>query len=154
MIINLSNFKGESIKPVGLINPSIYCFMISILQSLISIPELNYFFLSKIYLFSSLYNNTNNNYNNQDVDEDELKNNYPICTSYQYFIKIYLLSKKKNYIQIPRNIFIICNKLLGGMRMHDSQEFFVCFLEALQQELNLLDKNKKIKKEEKKEEEK
>jgi ubiquitin C-terminal hydrolase len=127
--------------------------MISILQSLISIPELNYFFLSKIYLFSSLYNNTNNNDNNQDIDEDELKNNYPICTSYQYFIKIYLLSKKKNYIQIPRNIFIICNKLLGGMRMHDSQEFFVCFLEALQQELNLLDKNKKIKKEEKKEKE-
>ena len=125
--------------------------MISILQSLISIPELNYFFLSKIYLFSSLYNNTNNNDNNHDIDEDELKNNYPICTSYQYFIKIYLLSKKKNYIQIPRNIFIICNKLLGGMRMHDSQEFFVCFLEALQQELNLLDKNKKIKKEEKKE---
>ena len=154
MIINLSNFKGESIKPVGLINPSIYCFMISILQSLISIPELNYFFLSKIYLFSSLYNNTNNNDNNQDIYEDELKNNYPICTSYQYFIKIYLLSKKKNYIQIPRNIFIICNKLLGGMRMHDSQEFFVCFLEALQQELNLLDKNKKIKKEEKKEEKK
>ena len=150
MIINLSNFKGEPIKPVGLINPSIYCFMISILQSLISIPELNYFFLSKIYLISSFHNNTNNN-DNKSIDENELKNEYPICTSYQFFIKRYLLSKK-NYIQIPRNILLICNKLLGGMRMHDSQEFFVCFLEALQEEINSLNKNKKEEKKEKNEE--
>ena len=93
MIINLSNYKGESIKTVELINPSIYCFMISILQSLISIPELNFFFLSKIYLISSLYNNDNN----ENFDEDNLEDNYPICKSYQTFIKIYLLSKKKLY---------------------------------------------------------
>jgi len=148
MIINLSNYKGESIKTVGLINPSIYCFMISILQSLISIPELNFFFLSKIYLISSLYNNDNND----NLDEDNLEDNYPICKSYQTFIKIYLLSKK-NYIQIPRNLFRICNKLLGGMRMHDSQEFFVCFLEAMQQELNPSNKNKNKKIEKNKKEE-
>jgi ubiquitin C-terminal hydrolase len=148
MIINLSNYKGESIKTVGLINPSIYCFMISILQSLISIPELNFFFLSKIYLISSLYNNDNND----NLDEDNLEDNYPICKSYQTFIKIYLLSKK-NYIQIPRNLFRICNKLLGGMRMHDSQEFFVCFLEAMQQELNPQNKNKNKKIEKNKKEE-
>ena len=148
MIINLNNYKGESIKPVGLINPSIYCFMICILQSLISIPELNFFFLSKIYLISSLFNNDNNS----NLDEGDIENNYPICTSYQYFIKIYLLSKK-NYIQIPKNLFRICNKLLGGMRMHDSQEFFVCFLEALQQELNPPNKskNKKVEKNKKSE---
>jgi hypothetical protein len=148
MIINLSNYKAESIKAVGLINPSIYCFMISILQSLISIPELNFFFLSKIYLISDLYNNENN----ENLDEENLEDNYPICKSYQTFIKIYLLSHK-NYIQIPRNLFRICNKLLGGMRMHDSQEFFVCFLEAMQQELNPSnkDKNKKTEKNKKNE---
>ena len=140
MIINLSNYKGEIIKPVGLINPSIYCFMICILQSLISIPELNFFFLSKIYLLS----NTNNI--NKNISEDD----YPICSSYQYFIKLYLLSKK-NYIQINRNLFRICNKLLGGMHMHDCQEFFVCFLEAMQDELNSLGKEKKIQKNKKNE---
>ena len=140
MIINLSNYKGEIIKPVGLINPSIYCFMICILQSLISIPELNFFFLSKIYLLS------NNNNSNKNISEDD----YPICSSYQYFIKLYLLSKK-NYIQINRNLFRICNKLLGGMHMHDCQEFFVCFLEAMQDELNSSDKEKKIQKNKKNE---
>ena len=132
MIINLSNYKGEIIKPVGLINPSIYCFMICILQSLISIPELNFFFLSKIYLLS------NNNNSNKNISEDD----YPICSSYQYFIKLYLLSKK-NYIQINRNLFRISNKILGGMHMHDSQEFVVWYLEAMQEELNSLNKNKK-----------
>ena len=122
--------------------------MISILQSLISIPELNFFFLSKIYLISDLYNNENN----ENLDEENLEDNYPICKSYQTFIKIYLLSKK-NYIQIPRNLFRICNKLLGGMRMHDSQEFFVCFLEAMQQELNPQNKNKNKKIEKNKKEE-
>ena len=140
IIINLSNYKQEPIKPSGLINPSIYCFMISILQALISIPELNYFFLSKIYLLSSLYNNRKDSKINfdQDISEDD----YPVCTSYQKFIKVYLLSKK-NCINIPRILFHICNKLLGGMHMHDSQEFFVCFLEAMQEELNPSHKNKK-----------
>ena len=136
MIINLNNFKGETLKPVGLINPSIYCFMICILQSLISIPELNFFFLSKIYLLS----------NNKNKSEED----YPICSSYQFFVKLYLLSKK-NYIQINRNLFRICNKLLGGMHMHDSQEFFVCFLEAMQDELNSSNKDKKAQKNKKNE---
>ena len=114
--------------------------MICILQSLLSIPELNFFFLSKIYLLS------NNNNINKNISEDD----YPICSSYQYFIKLYLLSKK-NYIQINRNLFRICNKLLGGMHMHDCQEFFVCFLEAMQDELNSLGKEKKIQKNKKNE---
>ena len=57
-----------------------------------------------------------------------------ICDAYNYFIKKYITEDK--YMQIPRNLLIICNRLLGGMRMHDSQEFFVCFLEAIQEELN------------------
>ena len=145
-MIDLSKFKGESIKPVGLINPSIYCFMISILQSLISIPELNFFFLSKLYLLSSAHNNPDDS----NLDENDIEENYPICNSYQYLIKLYLLSKR-NYIQIPSNLFRICNRLLGGMHMHDSQEFFVCFLEAIQDELNPSNKDKKKKKIEKKE---
>ena len=136
-IINLLKYKRESIKPVGLINPSIYCFMICILQSLLCIPELNFFFLSKIYLISI----QNNNPNDLNYEETNSENNYPVCTSFQHFIKKYLISKK-NYIQIPNNLFRICNRLLGGMHMHDSQEFFVCFLEALQDELNISKKNK------------
>ena len=124
--INLKDFKKETIEPIGLINPSIYCFMICILQSLLSIPELNYFFLSKIYLLS----------NKKESSEDDNSNNdYIICNSFQNFIKQYLLSKKP-HMQISRNLFRICNRLLGGMHMHDSQEFLVCFLEALQSELN------------------
>ena len=136
MTINLSNFKKETLEPVGLINPSIYCFMICILQSLLSIPELNYYFLSKIYLSSK---------DKSKGDNEEDNKNYPICNSFQYFIKLYLLSKK-NHMQIPRNLFRICNHLLGGMHMHDSQEFFVCFLEGMQSELN--PKNINIKKNE------
>ena len=42
----------------------------------------------------------------------------------------------KRYISIHKQLFRICNNLLGGMRMHDSQEFFVCFLDEIQKELN------------------
>ena len=124
LTINLNSFEEESIKPIGLVNPNIYCFMISVLQTLISIPELNYYFLTESY--------TNKN------KEREEESDTPICDVYRDFIKQYLLEKK--YMQIPRSLRIICNELLGGMRMHDCQEFLVCFLEALQDELNTKEK--------------
>ena len=130
LTINLSSYEGESIKPIGLFNPSIYCFMISILQALLSIPELNYYFLSKYYKSKNKIND-NENDNNK---------NTRICDAFHEFIKLYLLGK--NHIDIPRDLKSICIRLLGGMRMHDCQEFFVCFLEALQGELN---SNEKIK---------
>ena len=117
LTIELSSFEKESIKPVGLWNPSIYCFMICILQALLSIPELNYYFLSKIYLINNLN-----------------ENDTIICDAFHDFIKSYLFGKK--CIEIPTPLKRICIQLLGGMRMHDCQEFFVCFLEALQEELN------------------
>ena len=117
LTIELSSFEKESIKPVGLYNPNIYCFMICILQALLSIPELNYFFLSKIYLISNVS-----------------ENDTTICDAFHDFIKLYLFGKK--FIDIPKPLKRICIELLGGMRMHDCQEFFVCFLEALQEELN------------------
>ena len=125
LTIQLSSFEGESFKPVGLFNPNIYCFMICILQALLSIPELNYYFLSKIYLI----NNLNKSKNEQNNDND-----LAICDAFHDFLKSYLLGKK--YIEVPRSLKRICIQLLGGMRMHDCQEFFVCFLEALQEELN------------------
>jgi ubiquitin C-terminal hydrolase len=125
LTIQLSSFEGESFKPVGLFNPNIYCFMICILQALLSIPELNYYFLSKIYLI----NNLNKSKNEQNDDND-----LAICDAFHDFLKSYLLGKK--YIEVPRSLKRICIQLLGGMRMHDCQEFFVCFLEALQEELN------------------
>ena len=50
LTINLFSFEGESLKPIGLYNPSVYCFLICVLQVLLSIPELNFYFLSKLYL--------------------------------------------------------------------------------------------------------
>ena len=71
LAINLNNFEGQSIEPIGIVNPSIYCFMICILQTLISIPEVNYYFLSKSY--------TNKN------ESDENESDTPICDVY-YFL--------------------------------------------------------------------
>ena len=118
LTINLLNYVQESIEPIGLINPRVICFMICILQTLLSIPELNYYFLSRLYLGNS---------RNKKV--------FPKCNAFHHFIKAYLMRKKDN-ISIPKQLLIICIELLGGMRMHDSQEFLVCFLQALQEELN------------------
>jgi ubiquitin C-terminal hydrolase len=119
--INLENFEGQSLKPIGLFNPSIYCFMICILQALLSIPELNYFFLSRFYL---------KNYSKKSKNENETV----LCDIFHDFIQSYMFGKK--YIELPKILRTVCIRLLGGMRMHDCQEFFVCFLEALQDELN------------------
>ena len=124
LTIDLSSFEKESFKPVGIFNPNIYCFMICILQALLSIPELNYYFLNKIYLKNNL-NKSENEQNDNDTT---------ICDAFHDFIKSYLLGKK--YIEIPTPLKRICIELLGGMRMHDCQEFLVCFLEALQEEIN------------------
>ena len=118
LTINLLNYAQESIDPIGLINPRVICFMICVLQTLLSIPELNYYFLSRLYL-----NNSKN------------KKDFPKCNAFHQFIKSYLM-RKVDKISIPRQLLSICVELLGGMRMHDSQEFLVCFLQALQEELN------------------
>ena len=125
LTIELSSFEGEEINPIGLINPSIYCFMICILQALLSIPELNFYFLSKLYVTKSIIKSKN-------------QNQVILCDIFHDFIKSYLLGKK--YIEIPRGLKRKCIELLGGMRMHDCQEFLVCFLEALQEELNSKEK--------------
>ena len=120
MTINLSDYTGETISPIGLDNPSIYCFMICILQTLLSIPELNYYFLCEFFLGNN--------------KGEKNKNDMTTCIAFHNFIKSYLMGKR--YISIHKQLFRICNNLLGGMRMHDSQEFFVCFLDAIQKELN------------------
>lgn len=120
LTINLSDYTGETISPIGLVNPSIYCFMICILQTLLSIPELNYYFLCEFFLG-----------NNKD---EKNENDMTTCIAFHNFIKSYLMGKR--YISIHKQLFRICNNLLGGMRMHDSQEFLVCFLDAIQKELN------------------
>ena len=120
LTINLSDYTGETINPIGLVNPSIYCFMICILQTLLSIPELNYYFLCEFFLG-----------NNKD---EKNENDMTTCIAFHNFIKSYKMGKR--YISIHKQLFRICNNLLGGMRMHDSQEFLVCFLDAIQKELN------------------
>ena len=130
LTINLFSFEGESLKPIGLYNPSVYCFLICVLQVLLSIPELNFYFLSKLYLPKDKKNNMSK--------YARKENNTKICDAFHDFIQLYLLGR--DAIEIPLELKRICIKLLGGMRMHDCQEFFVCFLEALQDELNTKEK--------------
>ena len=120
LTINLNDFEGQSIEPIGIVNPSIYCFMICILQTLLSIPELNYYLLYELFLGNN--------------KEEKNKNDMIACIAFHNFIKSYIMGKR--YISIHKQLFRICNYLLGGMRMHDSQEFFVCFLDEIQKELN------------------
>lgn len=47
------NMKKYDIIPCGIINPLNLCYMISVMQSLISIPQLNFYFYKKQYVDSA-----------------------------------------------------------------------------------------------------
>lgn len=136
-LIDLSKFEKESFDPIGLINPSVYCFMISCLQTLISIPELNYFFMNKLYRKNS--KKIKKHKSKKEENEENEEENLEICELYNYFLNAYkenLIKQKKSEMRLPKRLFELCNHLLGGVRMHDAQEFLVRFLESIQEELN------------------
>ena len=117
---NLDKYKKLNlIPPLGLKNPSFYCYMNCCLQILLSIPELNYFFLCKKY---------------------KLEQNYKtlICDDYSNFISLYqyFINHKETKMDLPPSIFDICNSLVPKGRMNDCEEFLNLLLKSMQEELN------------------
>ena len=119
---NLDLYKKISLNPLGLKNPSVYCYMNCCLQILLSIPELNYYFLNKRY-------NKNEQGNN---------NRTLICNDYSDFISLYqyYINHKQNQMDLPRSMFEICNNLVPKNVMNDCEEFLILFLQSIQEELN------------------
>ena len=121
----LDSFEKKYFEPIGINNKSVYCYMISCFQVLLSIPELNYYFLYKKY---------------KKVGQKTL-----ICDGYSDFISLYHYFQKNNKapIDLPSSVYEICFSLLPKEVMNDTEEFFILFLKSIQEELklNLNDKN-------------
>ena len=123
--ISISSFNWDKynkiclIPPLGLKNPSIYCFMNCCLQIILSIPELNYFFLCKKYKF-------------------EQNHKTLICDDYSNFISLYqyFINHKEKQMDLPPSIYDICNSLVPKGRMNDCEEFLNLLLKSMQEELN------------------
>lgn len=124
---NLDCYKKISLAPLGLKNPSIYCYMNCVLQILLSIPELNYYFLYKKY-------------------KQEQNHKTLICDDYSNFISLYqyFLNHKENKMDLPPSMLDICNSLLPRGIMNDCEEFLMLLLKSIQEELNHNYNKKKI----------
>jgi hypothetical protein len=122
----LDSFEKKYLEPIGINNKSIYCYMISCFQVLLSIPEMNYYFLYKKYKKS---------------EQKTL-----ICDDYSEFISLYKYFQKnnKNQIDIPPSIYNICHSFLQKDVMNDCEEFFILFLKSMQEELNMKINGNKI----------
>jgi ubiquitin C-terminal hydrolase len=122
----LDSFEKKYLEPIGVNNKSIYCYMISCFQVLLSIPEMNYYFLYKKYKKS---------------EQRTL-----ICDDYSEFISLYEYFQKnnKNQIDIPPSIYNICHSFLQKDVMNDCEEFFILFLKSMQEELNMKINGNKI----------
>jgi ubiquitin C-terminal hydrolase len=120
---NLESYKKINISPIGLKNPSIYCYMNCCLQILLSIPELNYFFLYKKY-------------------KESEENKALICDDFSNFIALYAHyeKNKQSYMELPRTMFDISNTLVQRGLMNDCEEFLFQFLKSMQEELNIKNK--------------
>ena len=120
----LDSFPKKYFNPIGIINKSIYCYMISCLQVLLSIPEMNYYFLHKKY---------------KKKEQKTL-----ICDDFSDFISLYqYFQKNKKQMDLPPSIYSICHSFLQKGIMQDSEEFFNLFLKSLKDELNpkIINKN-------------
>lgn len=117
--LNLDKYKKIVLNPLGLKNPSIYCYMNCCLQILLSIPELNYFFLNKKY-------------------KQEQSHKTLISDDYSNFISLYLYFKnhQETQMDLPPSMFDICNSLVPKGVMNDCEEFLILLLQSIQEELN------------------
>ena len=93
--------------------------MISCFQVLLSIPELNYYFLYKKYKISS---------------QKSL-----ICDDFSDFISLYKYFQKihRTKIDFPPSIYNICHSILPREVMNDCEEFLILFLKIIREELNI-----------------
>ena len=115
-IFYFKDYEKLYLSPIGLINPSVYCYMNTAFQCLLSIPELSYHFSSSNY--------------------SSTKKNHPICDSFKDLIISYSSSKSKNSIYLPKSIYQTSSSLLSLNYQQDSQEFLRRFLGGIQDELN------------------
>lgn len=122
---NLDSYNKINLYPLGLKNPSIYCYMNCCLQILLSIPEINYFFLNKKYKL---------NQNHKTL----------ICDDFSDFISLYKYFVKNNTRQmdLPPSMFDMCNTLVPKGVMNDCEEFLFLLLKSIEEELNLNNKYK------------
>lgn len=115
-VIIFSNLNKLSLKPKGLYNPSVYCFMNTCLQCLTSIPELNAYFYKKEYTNCAK------------------TSNLVTCKAYSEFIEYYKDSKSS--FRAPSSIYKVCHSVLQANRQHDCHEFLFRFLDKIMDEIN------------------
>ena len=101
------------LEPRGLYNPSVYCFMNTCLQCLVSLPELNHYFSSGLY---------------------KGKKSPVACNALREFIETYNNAGKS--LKACSSIYKICHSFLEPNQQHDCQEFLRRFLSKIQEELN------------------
>ncbi len=104
-------------EPKGIYNPSVYCFMNTGMQCLLSIPELNSYFLTEKFKKDRVSKITQSASN-----------------ALNEFISKY--SKTSSSIRACESLFKICHSFLEPSQQHDCQEFLRRFLSKIQEELN------------------
>jgi len=90
--------------PRGISNPSVYCFMNTCMQCLLSIPELNYFFSEQTYKSES----------------KNSKKNFTACNAIKDLIDVYSCESDK-YLKSPGSIYKVCHSFLEPNTQHDCQ---------------------------------
>lgn len=116
LIVNLQNFDSIQLSPKGLFNPSVYCFMNTCLQCLLSIPEFNNYFSEEIYT------------------QDKKSKKSGTCNAVKELIEAY--NSSSSSLKAPNSIYKVCHSFLEPNQQHDCQEFLRRFLSSLQEELN------------------
>ena len=117
-LTNLNEHPSCTLPPIGLINPSIYCFMNTCLQCLCSIPELNYYFINCKYK----------------SEKKNKRKGLNACNSYREFLIQY--NKEVGPFRPTSQMYNTCHSFLESHTQHDCQEFLRRFLGAIQDELN------------------
>jgi ubiquitin C-terminal hydrolase len=116
-VISLDSFYSVNLDPKGLYNPSVYCFMNTCMQCLISIPEINNYFQ-----------------NEQFKKERKSKKSPIACEAMKEFIDTY--SSSNVSLKAPSSLYRVCHSFLEANTQHDCQEFLRRFLGKMQEELN------------------
>lgn len=114
--ISFSSLKKIGMKPKGIFNPSVYCFMNSSMQCIVSIPELNYYFLNGDYEY--VVKSTKNT----------------ALDALQEFLEYY--KDSTGSFKPPSSLYSVCHSFLHPNRQHDCHEFFIKFLSRIQDEIN------------------
>ena len=117
VLTKLEIYESFQLKPKGLYNPSVYCFMNTCMQCLLSIPELNHYFSSNKYAV-----------------EKKTKKGTPTCNSMKEFIESY--EDCSSSLKTPSSLYKVCHSFLEPNQQHDCQEFLRRFLTKIQEELN------------------